>query len=201
MKTAAANRKATQEAYEKILNAKQVFVPEENPLLQRKASDGTDIWKTMFSKYEEPKKPDFPPASIGVPQVCVEKLKLLGFQQPVLFGELLGWRHETLGWRVNSIYTHNGDDDLVFDEIFPTVSGSDTFIRLGFVRCGGDGPDLTDLDKKKLRSMADKHPVIAMIISYPASHLGLITFCYCALTRPFCVYQGNSLIHHEFFTG
>ena len=64
MKAAAANRKATQEAHDKILAAKKVFVPEENPAFQQKPSDGKDIWADMYTKYEEPPKSELPGSSV-----------------------------------------------------------------------------------------------------------------------------------------
>eukprot|EP00435_Cladocopium_sp_Y103_P057316 s12_g19.t1 len=103
MKAVAANRKATQEAYDKILSSKKIFVPEENSAYQKNPSDGKDIWTDMFPKYEEPEKPKFPLSSIRVPQASLEKMKLMGFEAPPVVGELWGWQHKTLGWRVNLI--------------------------------------------------------------------------------------------------
>jgi hypothetical protein len=56
MKSVAATRKATQEAYDQILKAKKVLVPEQDPQYMKNPSDGKDIWGTMFTPYEAPKK-------------------------------------------------------------------------------------------------------------------------------------------------
>ena len=114
MKAAAANRKATQEAHDKILAAKKVFVPEENPAFQQKPSDGKDIWADMFTKYEEPPKSELPGSSVRLPQVCLEKMKVIGFEASQVVGELWGWQHKTLGWRVNLICTHDGSAGKAF---------------------------------------------------------------------------------------
>ena len=162
MKSAEASRKATQEAYEKIIAAKQVFVPEQDPAFVSKPSEGKDIWGDMFKKFEEPKKPDHPSATVRLPQVCLDKMKLLGFDAPTV-GEMWGWQHPTLGWRVTTVYTHNGSSEYDFDDI-PT--GPHMLTRLGFIRCGGE-PELTDDDKTKLRAIAVEHPALAIVISYP----------------------------------
>lgn len=169
MKAAAANRKATQEAHDKILAAKKVFVPEENPAFQQKPSDGKDIWADMFTKYEEPPKSELPGSSVRLPQVCLEKMKVIGFEASQVVGELWGWQHKTLGWRVNLICTHDGSAGKAFDDI--PDQGPESLTHLGFIRCGMDGPELTEADKTKLRSMAHGQPVIAVVVTYPAPQL------------------------------
>jgi hypothetical protein len=169
MKAAAANRKATQEAHDKILAAKKVFVPEENPAFQQKHSDGKDIWADMFTKYEEPPKSELPGSSVRLPQVCLEKMKVIGFEASQVVGELWGWQHKTLGWRVNLICTHDGSAGKAFDDI--PDQGPESLTHLGFIRCGMDGPELTEADKTKLRSMAHGQPVIAVVVTYPAPQL------------------------------
>lgn len=111
LKTAAANRKATQEAYEKIIQAKQVFVPEDNPAFVKKPAEGKDIYSTMFEKHSEPTKPKFPESTIRIPQTCLDRVMVMGFKSPVI-AELLGWQHNTLGWRVTDFITHSHTDDL-----------------------------------------------------------------------------------------
>ena len=165
LKKAASNRKATQEAYDKILHAKQVFVPEDNPTYVKNPSEGQDCWKAIFTKYEPPPKPDLPESSIRLPQSCVDKIKLMGYEAPVV-GELFGWKHQLLGWRANMILTHPRSENM--DDIAPE---SDDFVHLGFIRAGFEQPELTECDKKRLRSIAEKRPAIAVVISYPATSL------------------------------
>ena len=164
MKTAAANRKGTQEAYEKILASKQVFVPEEDPNFQQKPCEGKDIWDNLFTRYEEPKKPAFPESTVHVPSNSIEKVKLDGYKAPQV-GELWGWEHQQLGWRVTDIITHDGTGD------FSDMAGDSSLVHLGFIRCCHGESELNDDDKKKMQSIAGKQPVIAIVITYPASLL------------------------------
>lgn len=169
MKSAAANRKATQEAYQKIIESKQVFVPEQDPAFVNNASEGKDVLKSFFVPYEPPKKPAHPASSIKMPQSCLEKIKVGGFSTP-LVGELYGWEHQTLGWRVNMVLTHQGDEDVQ-----DLATGGGNLVHLGFVRCGGN-PELTDEDRAKLRSIAGHHPAIAIVVSYSVPWLVTVLF-------------------------
>ena len=164
MKTAAANRKASQDAYEKILAAKQVFVPEQDPNFQQKPCEGKDIWGNLFTKYEEPKKPAFPESTVRVHSNSIEKVTLDGYKAP-LVGELWGWHHQQLGWRVTDIITHDGSGD------FSGMAKDSSLVHLGFLRCAHGDSELSDDDKKEMQSIADKQPVIAIVITYPASLL------------------------------
>ena len=56
-----------------------------------------------------------------------------------------------------------------FDDI--PDQGPESLTHLGFIRCGMDGPELTEADKTKLRSMAHGQPVIAVVVTYPAPQL------------------------------
>lgn len=167
LKSASANRKATQEVYEKILASKQVFVPEDNPAYIQKPTEGKDIFNDLFPKDQPKQEPDLPLSTVRVPHTCLDKMKLLGSEGPVI-GELWGWQHKTLGWRATTIITHDGQED--FSEL-PTAS--DMLTHLGFIRCGmGTGdPELTPEDKVKMQSIAGDQPVIAIVVSYPASCL------------------------------
>jgi|OrbCmetagenome_4_1107370.scaffolds.fasta_scaffold82443_2 hypothetical protein len=168
MKSAAANRKATQEAYDKILQAKQIFLPEDDASFLKNPADGEDIWSKLFPKYEAPEKPTLPPSSIRLPSTCLEKVKLLGFQE-LLYGEIFGWEHRQLGWRATTILTHDGKSSVNLDG-FPV--GDETLDYIGFIRCGGDSTDLTDDEKVKLRSIASEDkPAVGIVVSYPASQL------------------------------
>ena len=169
MKSAAANRKATQEAYEKILNSKQVFVPEENETFVKDPSKGADCWGEMFKKYKPPEAPAFPESCIRIPSSCLEKMKLVGFEKPIV-GELFGWNHQQLGWRVNLVLTHAGDS-VAFEDVAEISSDPHCAAHLGFIRCGFEEPDLTHYDKTRLREISDKHPAIAVVVSYPATNL------------------------------
>eukprot|EP00435_Cladocopium_sp_Y103_P050344 s918_g15.t1 len=179
MKSAEATRKATQEAYDKILKSNKVLVPEEDPQFMKNPTDGKDIWGTMFKKYEEPKKPDHPTSSIRVPASSLERAKLLGFEGS-LQGELFGWRHQTLGWRVTSILTHHGNSDLDFHQL-----AKEGLAYLGFIRCDPDSHELTESDKKKLGAIAENHPALAILVSYPVPDLNAIHFL-CPAQKFFC---------------
>jgi hypothetical protein len=173
MKSVAATRKATQEAYDQILKAKKVLVPEQDPQYMKNPSDGKDIWGTMFTPYEAPKKPDHPTSTIRVPGSSLEKLKLLGFEAPIQ-GELFGWQHQTLGWRVTSILTHPTHQDSCEQDFHALAKDGVTY--LGFIRCDPDAHELTENDKKKLGAIADKHPALAILVSYPVPDLNEIQF-------------------------
>ena len=170
LKTAAANRKATQEAYEKIIQAKQVFVPENNPAFMKKPAEGKDIYDTMFERYSEPPKPKFPESTIRVPQTCLDRLMVMGYESPVI-AELLGWKHSTLGWRVTDFITHTGDIETDLNDILNASS----LTHLGFIRCGPNDPELTDDAKNKLKRISENldssAAAMAIIVTYPASHL------------------------------
>ena len=170
LRTAAANRKATQEAYEKIIQAKQVFVPEDNPAFVKKPAEGKDIYSTMFERHSEPTKPKFPESTIRIPQTCLDRVMVMGFKSPVI-AELLGWQHNTLGWRVTDFITHSHTDDLGAD--FNEILKGSGLTHLGFVRCGPNDPELTDDDKNKLKRISENssEAAMAIIVTYPASQL------------------------------
>ena len=123
MKQAEANRKATQEAYDKILSAQKMFVPEKDKSFARDPSKGKDIWKDMW---KEPAKPVtvLPHSKLRISQNCFEKVKELGFhggQQ----AEVLAWSHKTLGWRGVQLLTHSGEPK-VKEEIQKTAADQDS---------------------------------------------------------------------------
>lgn len=165
MKEAAATRKATQEAYEKIMSSKQVFTPESSKAWQRTSSEGKDVWNSMFSKYAA-KEATLPGAFVRLPQNSMDKLKELGFDHEI-FGELFGWKHKSLGWRATNILTHTGDAEDIFSN--ETQAGMN-LSHLGFIRCKpvDQPPDLLEDDKAKIvRHLEHQPKILVIIVTYP----------------------------------
>ncbi|CAK8990851.1 unnamed protein product [Durusdinium trenchii] len=162
---AAAHRKATQEAYDQILAGKGVFTPEEDPHYQYQSKDGQDVWASMFSRYQEPKKTK-PEAGIRVHKGSLEELLVLGSKKHIL-GELLGWCHKLLGWRVTLILTHAGEDGAL-EAVQQKASDLD-LQHIGFIRCTADAatPELSDADKSKLQKLREEVPKsVAAVVGY-----------------------------------
>ena len=172
MKQAAANRKATQEAYDKILNANKSFRPEESKAFQRHHKDGTDIWQSMWGpKESKDSKVEKPSSLVKLPKNSVDRMKELGAQNMVV-GELLAWEHKTLGWRVATILTHAGDGDReetkkLVDEAASTLK----LAHIGFMRCDPrifEQPDLREADTANLKAILEKQPLaLALVVTYP----------------------------------
>lgn len=164
LKQAAANRKATQDAYEKILNSKQVLKPEDSAAFQKDHADGKDIWADMWTKYVHPTA-TLPSSSVSLPRNCMDKMIECGFSEPI-YGELLGWKHKQLGWRAVEISTHPGDCELHAANRAAELKLS----HVGFIRCTAQlgEPNFTAEDKEKLKNIAGKTGVgLAVIVGYP----------------------------------
>lgn len=161
MKMADATRQATEAAYEKIIQAKQTFTPESEPTLKHSHQGGKDIWATLFPKYKETPESTLCSPQVRVPQTSLEKLKVMGFSNPVV-GEIFGWHHNSL-WRGINIITHDGNGDI--DNI---GIGSD-LVHIGFIRCSGEDAEPTEKDKQKMRHLLQGTNVVAcIIVTYPA---------------------------------
>ena len=81
LKQAAANRKATQDAYETILHAKQVLTGEPCQTFKRCPGDGTDIYQAMWSKYKQPVR-KLPSSIVKIASNCLDRMREIGFKEP-----------------------------------------------------------------------------------------------------------------------
>jgi hypothetical protein len=104
LKPAAATREATQKAFDSIVHAKNVFVPESQKTFQYDPANGKDVWSNMFSKFED--VPDnIPKSKVWLAQVSLQELTVQGFSSPV-YADILCWRHKMLGYRGIQLLTH-----------------------------------------------------------------------------------------------
>lgn len=166
MRQAEANRKATQEAYEKIIAADKAFQPEDSKSFAKNPQEGKDIWANFFGQSQKKAEPSLPCSSIRFPKNSMDKLRELGYERE-LRGEILGWEHRTLGWRAVRVLTHTGIDNA--QEHLDKIAADCKLTHLGFVRCvhTKEKPKLSDQDKTQLEALAKNNTVLAIVASYP----------------------------------
>ena len=168
LKQAAANRKATQDAYETILHAKQVLTGEPCQTFKRCPGEGTDIYQAMWSKYKQPVK-KLPSSFVKIASNCLDRMREIGFKEPI-YGELLAWQHQNLGWRIVEVLTHKGDAE---GEAAAKKNAVDRDLaHVGFIHCSSEQepPTLSKADSEKLKAIVerfDRGVGVAVIVGYP----------------------------------
>ena len=168
LKQAAATREATQKAFDSIIHAKNVFVPESQKTFQYDPAKGKDVWSNMFSKFED--VPDnIPKSKVWLAQVSLQELTVQGFSSPV-YADILGWKHKMLGYRGIQLLTH-GEHETATEEVRECATGR-KLTHVGFIRCissSTDQPTLAPKDLEKLKDCASKNSGvgIAIIVTYP----------------------------------
>ena len=156
LKQAAATREATQKAFDSIIHAKNVFVPESQKTFQYDPAKGKDVWSNMFSKFED--VPDnIPKSKVWLAQVSLQELTVQGFSSPV-YADILGWKHKMLSYRGIQLLTH-GEHETATEEVRECATGR-KLTHVGFIRCissSTDQPTLAPKDLEKLKDCASKN--------------------------------------------
>eukprot|EP00435_Cladocopium_sp_Y103_P075265 s374_g55.t1 len=168
LKQAAATREATQKAFDSIVNAKNVFVPESEKTFQYDPATGKDVWSNMFSKFEDVPD-DLPKSKVWLAQVSLQELMVQGFSSPV-YADVLAWKHRLLGYRGIQLVTHQ-EHETAMNEVQECATHRD-LTYVGFIRCissSTDQPTLAPKDLEKLKHIASKNSGvgIAIIVTYP----------------------------------
>ena len=163
---AEANRKASQDAYDKIIKGDGLLQAEDDPVFQKQPADGEDFWHRFFTTFEE-KHPALRTGHVRVHKGSLEELLAQGSQQAMV-AEMLGFKHKLLGWRVRRMLTHVNEDGAA-EAVAAFAQASGDLSHVGFIRMTGDEsvPTMTEADKEKLNNLRKNVPeAIAVIVGY-----------------------------------
>ena len=164
IQAAEANRKATQDCFDRIMKGDGLLQPEDNPAFQQSPSKGKDVWSEFFAAYAE-KHPTLKFARVRVHKGTLEELLVKGSQKPMI-AELLAWQRKTLGWRVTRILTHANEEGAQ-KAVRDFVQQSADLTHVGFIRLTADAttPVLTpdDIDKLKRIYKSTKEALVAVV--------------------------------------
>ena len=164
IQAAEANRKASQDAFDKIMCGEGLLQAEDNPHFKQKSEEGKDVWGEFFTAFEE-KHPALRPSKVKLHKGSLEELLVQGSKK-ALVGELLARNHKSLGWRVTRILTHSNETGAA-EAVSDYVKESGDLMHIGFVRMSGDDslPALTHDDMGKLKKLykANKEAVAAVV--------------------------------------